>query len=265
MQQRIITGLFAAGFFLSMLVAGDALFALLILVLALIAYYEFMRLNGAKAWEPSSVVGFAGIMFLSVPWKQLAADLPVPPHTSVVWLLMFLFFAITVFSENRTSIDKIALQFIGVIYIGVGFHYMIYTRLLDNGLYWTLLLFGCIWLTDAGAYFAGRAFGKHLLWPSISPKKTIEGAVGGVVVSVATALAFSLIDPGALSVNEAVVIGVIVSALGQLGDLIQSAYKRIRGIKDTGNILPGHGGILDRTDSWIIVFPFVHLLGLLPN
>jgi len=104
-----------------------------------------------------------------------------------------------------------------------------------------------------------------LLWPSISPKKTIEGAIGGMLVSTLTALTFSTIQPEILSYKEAIQIGFIISVLGQLGDLIQSAYKRVRNIKDSGNILPGHGGILDRTDSWIIVFPFVHLLGLLPQ
>src|SRR5690606_12766962 len=112
-------------------------------------------------------------------------------------------------------------------------------------------------------YFGGRLFGKHLLWPSISPKKTVEGAVSGAIVSVATALVFALIRPDLLALHEAAAIGLIVSLLGQLGDLIQSAYKRVRNIKDSGTFLPGHGGILDRTDSWIIVFPFVHLLGLL--
>jgi len=264
MRQRIVTGVLAALFFLTMLAAGSEWYALLIIVLAVIAYQEFVRLNGAKAREPASLVGFAGILYLVVPWNVLFGW-PVPPQQTVVWLLMFLFFALTVVSQNRTSIDKIALLFIGVVYIGVGFHYMIYTRWMEDGFFWTLLLFGCIWLTDVGAYFFGRAIGKHLLWPSISPKKTIEGAVGGVAISVVTAIVFSAIRPELLTMKEAVAIGLIVSVLGQLGDLIQSAYKRVRNIKDSGTILPGHGGILDRTDSWIIVFPFVHLLGLLPH
>jgi len=264
MRQRIITGLLAALFFLTMLAAGSGWYTLLITLLAVIAYQEFVRLNGAKAREPASLVGFAGILYLVVPWNVLFG-LALPPQQTVVWLLMFLFFALTVISQNRTSIDKIALLFIGVVYIGVGFHYMIFTRWMADGLFWTLLLFGCIWLTDVGAYFAGRLLGKKLLWPSISPKKTVEGAVGGIVVSVATAVAFALIRPELLAVTEAVAIGLLVSVLGQLGDLIQSAYKRVRNIKDSGTILPGHGGILDRTDSWIIVFPFVHLLGLLPQ
>ncbi|WP_274361447.1 phosphatidate cytidylyltransferase [Paenibacillus thermotolerans] len=263
MKQRIVTGVLAASVFLAVLAAGNGWYTFLIIALALVAYYEFVRLNGAKSWEPSSLVGFAGIFYLTVPWGSLTS-VHLPSQTAVVWLLMFLFFAITVVSQNRTSIDKIALLFIGVLYIGVGFHYMIITRLLENGLFWTLLLFGCIWLTDVGAYFTGKAFGKHLLWPSISPKKTVEGAVGGVVISLLTSVVFCVIKPEILSLSEAVLIGITASVLGQLGDLIQSAYKRVRGVKDSGNILPGHGGILDRTDSWIIVFPFMHLLGLLP-
>lgn len=264
MRQRIQTGLLAALFFLIMVAAGSSWFAILIILMAVVAYYEFVRLNGAKGREPATIIGYIGTLYLVVPWGELFGR-HVPPQQTVVWLLMFLFFAFTVVSENRTSIDKIALFFIGVVYIGVGFHYMIYTRLMPDGLFWTLMLFGCIWLTDAGAYFAGRLFGKHLLWPSISPKKTIEGAVGGSILSIVTALVFAWIEPGLLTVREAVMIGLIVSLLGQLGDLIQSAYKRVRNVKDSGKILPGHGGILDRTDSWIIVFPFVHLLGLLPQ
>lgn len=263
MKQRIVTGVLAASIFLAVLAAGNGWYTFLIIALALIAYYEFVRMNGAKSLEPSSLVGFAGIFYLTVPWGFLTS-MHLPSQTSVVWLLMFLFFVITVVSQNRTSIDKIALLFLGVIYIGVGFHYMIITRLLENGLFWTLLLFGCIWLTDAGAYFSGKAFGKHLLWPSISPNKTIEGAVGGVLVSLLTAIVFSIVRPDILSLGEAALVGIVISVLGQLGDLIQSAYKRIRGVKDSGKILPGHGGILDRTDSWIIVFPFMHLLGFLP-
>jgi len=264
MRQRITTGLLAALFFLILLAVGSEWYALLITLMALVAYYEFVRLNGARGREPSSIVGYAGILYLVVPWQSMFG-VPTPPQETVVWFLMFLFFALTVVSQNRTSIDKIALLFIGVVYIGVGFHYMIYTRLMDDGLFWTLLLFGCIWLTDAGAFFAGRLLGKRLLWPSISPKKTVEGAVGGVLISVATAIVFALVEPRLLSIGEAAAIGAIVSVMGQLGDLIQSAYKRVRNIKDSGTILPGHGGILDRTDSWIIVFPFVHLLALLPH
>jgi phosphatidate cytidylyltransferase len=264
MRQRIVTGVLAALFFLTILELGNPWYALMISILSLIAYHEFVRLNSARDLEPSSIIGYAGIIYIVFPWN-IFTSLQLPPQQSVLWLLMFLYFALTVISKNRTSIDQIALSFIGVVYIGLGFHYMAFTRTIDEGLFWTLLLFGCIWFTDIGGYFAGRIFGKRLLWPLISPKKTIEGAIGGIALSIVNAVIFSLIRPDLLFILEAVMIGLLVSILGQLGDLIQSAYKRIRNIKDSGKFLPGHGGILDRTDSWIIVFPFVHLLGLIPQ
>jgi phosphatidate cytidylyltransferase len=170
-------------------------------------------------------------------------------------------------SKNRTTIDQIALLFIGVFYIGFGFRYMIETRTGPDGLFWTFFVTLCIWTADAGAYFSGRIFGKNgknKLWPEISPNKTVEGAVGGIVITVAAALCFHFARPELLDMGRAAALGVIISVVGMMGDLIQSAYKRVKGIKDTGNLLPGHGGILDRTDSWLIVFPFLHLLTLLP-
>lgn len=125
-------------------------------------------------------------------------------------------------------------------------------------------MLAAIWSSDAGAYFTGRRFGKHKLWPAISPNKTVEGAVGGIALAVVAAVIFSLFSGGLLTIGRALLLGVSAAVVGQLGDLIQSAYKRVYGIKDTGKLLPGHGGILDRCDSWVVVFPFVHILMLLP-
>ncbi|MNE53545.1 Phosphatidate cytidylyltransferase [compost metagenome] len=134
----------------------------------------------------------------------------------------------------------------------------------DHGLFWTLLLLCCIWGSDAGAYFVGRSLGKNKLWPAISPNKTVEGALGGVLISVVISVIFALFVPDLLTIGRALLIGISCAVLGQLGDLVQSAYKRVYGIKDSGSLLPGHGGILDRCDSWIIVFPFVHIVMLMP-
>ncbi|ANE47570.1 phosphatidate cytidylyltransferase [Paenibacillus swuensis] len=262
MKQRIITGVLAGAVFLFLLVLGEYWFRALIIGLSLVGYYEFVKMNGLKVLEAPSLVGFVGILFFVFPWNRIDG-LNLPSSESSVWLLMLVFFAITVISKNKKDIDKVSVLFIGVIYIGIGFHYMIVTRAIpEHGLYWTFLLFSCIWATDSGAYFTGWSFGKHLLWPEISPKKTIEGAVGGTVVSVIAAVCFSLYAPELLTIGNAIWIGITVALFGQLGDLIQSAYKRVRGVKDSGNVLPGHGGILDRCDSWLIVFPIVHILGL---
>lgn len=201
-------------------------------------------------------------MYFVFPWQGF--DIRYDAYS--IWMLMFLLLSITVFSKNRLDIDRIAVMFLGAVYIGIGFRAMIDVRYTadNHGLFWTFLLFGCIWASDSGAYFTGRAFGKNKLSPSISPNKTVEGALGGVIISVIVALVFAWFAPELLSFSRAIVIGVAASVIGQLGDLIQSAYKRIRGIKDSGSLLPGHGGVLDRCDSWIIVFPFVELFALLP-
>jgi phosphatidate cytidylyltransferase len=262
LKQRIMTGLLAGAGFISLMYIGNHWFAALILALALIAFLEYLRMFQYKAFDLTSLVGYAGIAYLVTPWNLIGYGHSYSFQTAV-WLLLFILFTVTVITKNRTAIDKAAIVFIGVVYIGFGSHYMIQTRLLDNGLFWTLLLFSCIWLTDTGAYFTGRAIGKHLLWPAISPKKTVEGALGGIAFSVAAAIVFSLYRPDLLEITTAVRIGIIVAFIGQLGDLMQSAYKRVRGVKDTGAILPGHGGVLDRVDSWLVVFPFVHLLNVL--
>src|SRR5690606_18549301 len=117
-----------------------------------------------------------------------------PGFDTIVWVMMFLVMFATVWSKNKISLKAAAIVFLGVIYIGIGFQYMTFTRL-EHGLFWSYLLFICIWLTDIGAYFTGYAFGKRPLWPAISPKKTIEGALGGILFSVAAAVVFSFYAP----------------------------------------------------------------------
>lgn len=265
MKQRIITGVTAGLAFLILLYLGSYWFTGLLLLLALIGYNEFIRMNGLNKHKATAWVGYVGVGCLAFPWN--AADgYPMASLGHLTWLFLFILLCVTVTSKNKVTIDDISMMFIGIVYIGIGFHYMIETRLIEHGgIIWTLLVFFCIWATDSGAYFTGSAFGKHPLWPTISPKKSIEGAVGGIVISMAVAFCFSWIQPDMLSWKQALLLGFIIAVVGQMGDLMQSAYKRVKGIKDTGTLLPGHGGVLDRVDSWLIVFPAVHLLSLIPH
>lgn len=265
MKQRIVTGVIAAIVFLTLLYLGNYWFNSLILLTSLIGFYEYVKMNSLKPFSLTSLVGYLGVGLLTLPWNITNVS-ALSSSTSLIWLFLFILLCITVLSKNKVTIDQIATLFLGMIYIGIGFHYMIETRMIEqNGLFWTLLVFICIWATDSGAYFTGSKFGKHPLWPTISPKKSIEGSVGGIVISIVVAVCFSLARPDILSWQQALVIGITIAIVGQMGDLIQSAYKRVKGIKDTGNILPGHGGVLDRVDSWLIVFPMVQLLSLLPH
>ncbi|KFN09131.1 phosphatidate cytidylyltransferase [Paenibacillus macerans] len=265
MKQRLITGIVAGGFFLGMCWLGGLTYHVLILIMALIGYYEFVRMTGLPAFGGTAVLGYLSVLYLGFPWTLLQIPMPLPT-LAILWLLMLLFLAVTVTSKNEVPIAQAALLFLGAVYIGIGFASIAETRSTPDGhgLFWTLLLLAAIWSSDAGAYFTGRRFGKSKLWPAISPNKTVEGALGGVALAVIVAVVFAVISGGLLSIGRAAAVGVSAAVVGQFGDLIQSAYKRVYGVKDTGKLLPGHGGILDRCDSWIVVFPFIHILSLLP-
>ncbi|MGG6311156.1 phosphatidate cytidylyltransferase [Paenibacillus macerans] len=261
MKQRLITGIIAGGFFLGMCWLGGLTYHVLILIMALIGYYEFVRMTKLPAFGGTAILGYLGVLYLAFPWKLLDLARPLDA-TALLWLFMLLFLAVTVISKNEKPIGQMALLFLGVVYIGIGFASIAETRSTPDGhgLFWTFLLLSAIWSSDAGAYFTGRRFGKNKLWPAISPNKTVEGALGGVVMAVVVSILFALASGGLLTLGRAVLIGISAAVVGQFGDLIQSAYKRVYGIKDSGKLLPGHGGILDRCDSWIAVFPFIHIL-----
>jgi phosphatidate cytidylyltransferase len=263
-KQRIITGIIAGIGFIGIVFLGGYWFAGLMLLMAALGYHEFLRMNRIHAFSLTGLVGAICVLWLAIPWETLTGGAVIESE-AVVWLTLFALLAITVLSKNKITIDHVSMMFLGIVYIGFGFDYMTETRLSEHGLYWTFLLFLCIWATDSGAYFTGTWLGKTPLWPTISPKKSVEGALGGILLSIVIALLFASAKPELLTWGQAVLIGAVIAVVGQLGDLMQSAYKRVKGIKDTGAILPGHGGVLDRVDSWLIVFPAVHLLGLIPH
>jgi phosphatidate cytidylyltransferase len=133
----------------------------------------------------------------------------------------------------------------------------------ETGLLLVFFVMFLIWTTDSGAYFVGRTLGKHKLWPDISPKKTIEGSIGGMIAAIIVGSIFHFIVPIFSSYFTALLFILVASIFGQLGDLVESALKRHYAVKDSGNVLPGHGGILDRFDSLIYVMPILHLLQLI--
>jgi phosphatidate cytidylyltransferase len=143
----------------------------------------------------------------------------------------------------------------GIFYIGWLGAYLISLRDLPHGMWWVLIALPAVWLADSGAYFVGRAIGKRKFSPRLSPKKTWEGYIGGVIVSTlgAALLAFiwNLIEPGVMTPLQGGLIGLILALLTVLGDLGASMVKRQFGVKDSSNLIPGHGGVFDRIDSWL--------------
>jgi phosphatidate cytidylyltransferase len=164
----------------------------------------------------------------------------------------------TVVVKNSFTFDDAAFAILGTLYIGVGFYYFIETRI--EGLAFVVYALLVVWFTDSGAYFTGRKIGKRKLWPEISPNKTIEGFVGGIIWAIAVALVLNYFVDLDKSILIIVIVTIAASIFGQLGDLVESALKRHFNVKDSGHILPGHGGILDRFDSILFVMPLLHFL-----
>jgi len=162
-------------------------------------------------------------------------------------------------AENEPFIN-ISLFYLGICYVALPFA-LINVIMYHHGYYSYQIMLGLliiIWASDTGAYFAGSAFGKTKLFERISPKKSWEGSIGGAVVSISLAIVISRYYTD-LNLIEWVIVAVIVVVAGTYGDLVESLFKRSMSIKDSGNIIPGHGGFLDRFDSLILAVPFIVL------
>ena len=218
-------------------------------------------------WELLRVLGFDRVWEVSIPTYIISALLPlsvyfVPAESHMNYLLIaslvvFLYLMYLVFvsvaCKGKLGFKNISAVFMSVCYVSVSFVSMGIVRYMDYGAYIFGLIFIGAWITDIMAYFTGRLFGKHKLAPTLSPKKTVEGSIGGVVFNmIAFALYGFIIERFcSLSVNYAVLVagGLAISVISQIGDLWASLVKREYGIKDYSNLFPGHGGVMDRFDS----------------
>ena len=175
-------------------------------------------------------------------------------------LAVFLIFTDSLFRHNLLAsvTARIGAGVLGIIYIAFPISHLILIRDLEQGRFWVLFLVCIIAANDTFAYYAGKGLGKHKLSPVVSPKKTVEGALGGLIGGVAVALVFNQIFLTHISPKEISMLAVFIGILGQLSDLFESLIKRSAGVKDSGSILPGHGGMLDRIDSLIFPIPFLY-------
>ncbi|WP_284139984.1 MULTISPECIES: phosphatidate cytidylyltransferase [unclassified Virgibacillus] len=253
MKQRIITASWALLIFIPILIYGNWPFTVLLYALATIALIEFMRMGKIPLFS------FPALLAIAVLWLLLDRNL-MTFFTKAEWLMLFvlLILAFTVVIKNKFTFENAGFVILATIYVGMGFYYFLETR--ADGLAKIFFVLLLVYATDTGAYFVGKALGKHKLWPEISPNKTIEGAIGGIVLAAIVGIVFQLMYPFELSMSAVLGVTVLVSIFGQVGDLVESAFKRHFGVKDSGNILPGHGGILDRFDSLIFVFPMLHFI-----
>lgn len=260
MKQRIITGVIAGALFIGMIIFGGIPFSLMVALLAVIAMMELLRMKNINYYSLMGILSLLLVVVIVVPNDWLQIDV-LSTLTRIDLLLIFIviFLALTVFTKNSVTFDDVGFVILASFYAGFGFHFLIETRLLEQGLTLVIFILLLIWSTDTGAYFAGRSFGKRKLWPEISPKKTIEGAIGGLLSALVVGLLYNIFIPIFDSSLKVIIMIIVISLIGQLGDLVESALKRHYSVKDSGTILPGHGGILDRFDSLIFVMPVLYL------
>ncbi|GKU82503.1 phosphatidate cytidylyltransferase [Niallia sp. NCCP-28] len=258
MKQRIITAIIAMAVFIPFVYMGGWPLILLTFLLSAIGLFELLRMRHIRLFS------FPGIFSLLVVWLWILPNnydglLNAISLSKIEIGLFAVLFYLTymVASKNKFTIEDLSYSILSVIYMGVGFLFFVEIRE-TAGLWMLIYSLFIIWATDSGAYFIGRAFGKRKLWPEISPNKTVEGAIGGIICACIVSVLFSLF--GNIEWYIMVFITIILSAFGQIGDLAESALKRHFGVKDSGNLLPGHGGILDRFDSLLFVWPLLYFI-----
>lgn len=241
---------------------GKIYFLLLVIAIAIISAYEFIILIQKKKSYPSKILAISAVFSLCCIVYYNRIDLFLPLTSLFLFLALFT----EIFRPSNNSILNVSGALLTYLYVGGLMAFMVALRELPSQLSldymaggeWMVMILLAIWICDSAAYFTGSRFGKHKLAPTISPNKTIEGAIGGGVAGLLTTWICQITFVKSLSLQDALLIGAIVGVLGQLGDLVESMFKRDAGVKDTSPLLPGHGGILDRFDSEMLVMPAVY-------
>ncbi len=231
----------------------------LALVGGLLALHELYAM--ARSLRPIVLGGYAGLIFTLIGAQLGGTTWVLAGILSTVVAALLVFF---VSSARQNAVGGFALTLLGVVWVGGGLSYLMLVRdVPENGrlLIFTVLL--TVFADDTAAFFVGRTIGRHRLAPAISPGKSVEGFIGGTIAGVAVTF-FALYEQDVVSTGESLILGVVIAVAATLGDLFESAVKRDLGVKDSGTLLGGHGGVLDRVDSLLWAGPaaYVALLAL---
>jgi phosphatidate cytidylyltransferase len=279
MFKRILTGVIAFCFLLVPVVffADTVVLPIAVALFGVVATYEVLHCVGLhkNLWVSAPLYLVSAALPFGIRYFAIGSVLALPMALCVVLIYLL---ATAVFSHGKTDIRDVSTSLVLWLYTLIGFAGLIIIHdFIRGGQYFYLLAFVGAWVTDTFAYFTGMLLGKHKLIPDVSPKKTVEGAVGGVVFCTLSFVVFGLLynrfwladGDEAIPLLAMAIVGFIVSIVSQIGDLSLSLLKRKYGIKDFGKIFPGHGGVLDRFDSVLAVsiiltvsFVFLTALGI---
>lgn len=258
--ERLISGVLLVIIALVTIIIGkDVLFAT-IAIISLIGLSEILKVFKMHNRLPGFVAYIAGAAYLAIVRFNFE-EYMMPMIIGYLMILM----AIYVFSFPKFHSNEIIPCFFGVFYVVVMLSYVYQVRMMEDGLYTVWLIFICSWGCDTCAYLVGVMFGKHKMAPVLSPKKSVEGGIGGIIGAALLGFVYAIIFKDNIQeINNPIVVFPIVCAVGgiisQVGDLAASGIKRNNDIKDYGKLIPGHGGILDRFDSVIFTAPIIFYL-----
>lgn len=257
---RLLSGIVLVILAVVLILCGGNVLLFSTLLISLIGMFELYRVLKIE----KTPLAFCSYLVTAVFYLNLGFQWINDPFLVVMGLLIALMF-VYVLSYPKYEAKQVMAAFFGVFYVGVMLSYVYQIRTLENGMYLAFLIFLCSWGCDTCAYCVGVLFGKHKMSPVLSPKKSVEGAVGGVLGTAILTILYSCIfreQMGLHSVEIIVLaaISVLAALISMVGDLCASAIKRNYNIKDYGKLIPGHGGIMDRFDSMMITAPIIYYL-----
>lgn len=260
--KRVLSAAVLLPAFLLLVQFGTALHFFLLVALAIfIGLYEFYGMAEAGGWRPLTAIGMGcGVTLSCVAFFGVSAPWLISTFGGVIILLLIAL--LVEGTEQKEAALRGAITFFGLVYVAGLLSFPALLRTMELGRTYIYYLVFVTWAGDTGAFYVGSTMGKRLLCPSISPRKTVEGSVGGLACSVLASGLAKFWFWEELGAIEVVVMGLGLGAVGQVGDLCESMLKRSFGVKDTGVLIPGHGGLLDRVDSLLFTAPVLYVAAL---
>jgi len=260
---RIISALVGIPIVLVAVFYGGPWYALFLLLAVNIGAYEYNNLLKKRNYNGAAAFTFIGVSLFTagVYFEQFQLLYP------LIMILFFMLFVNSLFSMDKLSLADSAFTLWGIIYLGGLAGFLLMLRALPDGALLTYIMLAGVWIHDTCAYFIGKKWGMRKFAPDISPNKSVEGSIAGITGTVAIFFSLAVLIPEYSPLNpaQAIVLALGIAVFSQLGDLLESVLKRQLGVKDSGVIIPGHGGILDRFDSILLTAPFTYAYFLLIN
>lgn len=259
---RVLVSVIAIPLLLLIAYLGSWYFTLLVLAICLLSFYELAKISKSKQATVNLLWGMIGIaLVLLNKYNKFVED-----QFIIISFWFLILILIELYRNKGSALLNIGLTSLGFLFFSIsgfsiiGIREIFYSDGSEylNGALLVFSILGAIWICDSAAFFGGTKFGKHKLFPRVSPNKSWEGGIVGFLASVIIMILFKIFFLEFLPLQSAIIIGLIIGTIGQIGDLVESLFKRDAGVKDSSNLIPGHGGVFDRFDSLFFAAPFIY-------